>query len=141
MDPVSLALAAANALIAAMATDAWEESRNAVVALWRKVHPNRAVAISDELADVRDEAVAIRGNYDVDAEEDLISDWRRRFQRLLAADPGVAEELQRVVLEVLMPAIPATDQKRVNQLVMNARASGEARIYQAGRDMQVNGHD
>jgi hypothetical protein len=137
MDPATLAAAAASGLIAALTTNAWEQARSAIVGLWRRVHPNRAETIGEELVEARQEALAARQQGDADAEEGLVADWQRRLRRLLEADPEIATELQRVLDDVLTPALDAADQQRVGQIVMKAQASGHGRVFQAGRDMHV----
>ena len=139
MDPATLAAAAASGLVAALTTDAWEQARSAIVGLWRRVHPNRAETIEDELAEVRQEALAARQQGDADAEEGLIADWQRRLRRLLEADPEIAAELQRVLDDVFTPALDSADQQRIGQIVMKAQATGHGRVFQAGRDMHVTG--
>jgi hypothetical protein len=139
MDPATLAAAAASGLVAALTTDAWEQARSAIVGLWRRVHPNRAETIEDELAEVREEALAARQQGDADTEEGLIADWQRRLRRLLEADPEIAAELQRVLDDVFTPALDSADQQRIGQIVMKAQATGHGRVFQAGRDMHVTG--
>jgi hypothetical protein len=139
MDPATLAAAAATGLIAALTTDAWEQVRSAIVGLWRRVHPDRAQTIGDELVEVRQEALAARQQGDADTEKGLEADWQRRLRRLLDADPGAAAELQRVLDDVLTPALGPADQERVGQIVMEAHAGGHGRIFQAGRDMHITG--
>lgn len=137
MDPATLAAAAATGLIAALTTDAWEQARSAIVGLWRRVHPERTQTIGDELAEVRQEALAARRQGDSGTEQGLEADWQRRLRRLLDADPGVAEELQRVLDDVLTPALGPADQERVGHIAIEAHASGHGRIFQAGRDMHI----
>lgn len=43
MDPILVA--ADTALVGAMATDTWQQARAGAVALWRRLHPDRVVAI------------------------------------------------------------------------------------------------
>jgi hypothetical protein len=69
MDPATLAIVAANALVVAVATDAWEKVRGAVVSLWKRVHPDRAAAIDGELRELRNEALIARQQGDAIAEE------------------------------------------------------------------------
>jgi len=139
MDPATLAAAAASGLIAAMMTTAWDQARSAIVGLWRRVHPNRAETIGEELAEVRQEALVARQQGDAGTEEGLIADWQRRLRRLLEADSEIATELQRVLEDVLTPALNPADQERIGQIVMNAQASGHGRVFQAGRDIHVTG--
>jgi hypothetical protein len=139
MDPATLAAAAATALIAALTTDAWTQARSAIVGIWRRVHPNRAGTVEDELAETRQDALAARQRGDADAEVALADDWQRRLKRLLDADPKAAAELQDILQDVLTPPLGATDQQRVNTIIMKAQASGHGKVYQTGRDMHITG--
>lgn len=139
MDP--LILAAAAAIVSSMATNAWQQACTAITGLWRRVHPERVAAIDGELAEVRAEVLAAREVGDEHAEQDLAADWARKLQRLLASgesgDPGLTEELRRVLDEELSPLLPPTEQARISQITMTATASGHGRIYQAGRDLRI----
>jgi hypothetical protein len=117
MDPATLAAAAGNALIAAMATDAWQQAHSALVQLWRRVHPDRAETIEAELAETREEALAARHTGAAGVEEELAADWERRLGRLLRAEPNVAVELQRVLDDVLLPTLGPADQQRIHSIV------------------------
>jgi hypothetical protein len=138
MDPTVLAAAAATSLIGALTTDAWERASSAIAALWRR-QPHRAQAIEDELVEVRQEILAARQDGGTETEEGLVADWQRRLRRLLESDTAAAEELQRILNEVLNPVLSHVDQGRVEKIVMEARASGHGRVFQAGRDMRITG--
>ncbi|MFI9846759.1 hypothetical protein ACIHFD_57735 [Nonomuraea sp. NPDC051941] len=136
MDPI--VLAAGTALVTAMATDAWQEARDGAVALWRKVRPEQAEVVEAELVEVREQVLQARGEGDTDTEQALAGSWQVRLQQLLRADPSLAGELQRVLDEVLTPALKPADQERIGSLVMKAKASGHGRVYQAGRDQTIH---
>lgn len=102
MDPV--VLAAGTALVSAMATDAQQQARTAMVDLWRRTHPARATAVEEELDEVREEVLAARGADDTDAETGLAQDRQRKLQRPVNDDPGPARELQRVLGQRLAPS-------------------------------------
>lgn len=133
MDP--LVLAAATAVVGAMATDGWQQGRTAVVALWRRARPADAPAVEGELEAVREEVLAARESGDRAAEDGLVADWERRLRRLLAADPRIGAELRRLVDEELGPLLPEDERDRARTITQNATASGNGRIYQAGRDL------
>ncbi|MGV9383441.1 hypothetical protein ACWDRB_47040 [Nonomuraea sp. NPDC003707] len=136
MDPI--VLAAGTALVTAMATDAWQSAQAGAVALWRKVRPEQADLVEAELVEVREQVLQARGEGDADTEQALAGAWQVRLQQLLRADPSLAGELQRVLDEVLTPALEPADQERIGSLVMKATASGHGRVYQAGRDQTVH---
>jgi hypothetical protein len=122
VDPATLAIAVGNALIAAMATDAWQQARSTIVQLWGRVHPDRAETIEAELTETREEALAARQTGAAGVEEELAKDWERRLRRLLQADPNMAIELQRVLDDVLIPALRPADQQRIHSIVTKTQA-------------------
>lgn len=137
MDP--LVMAAGTAVVTAMATDGWENARRAVVALWRRIHPDQVPAVDAELREVRAEVLAARDAGDLDAERELAGDWQRRLRRLLAADPQAGEEeLRRVLNEELVPLLTPAERSRVHHVEMTATVSGHGRAYQAGRDQHIS---
>ena len=89
MDP--LVLAAASAVVTAMATDGWQQAREAVVKLWRRSRPGHVPAIETDLDETRAEVIAARTAGDRTAEEGLVADWERKLRRLLDADPALAD--------------------------------------------------
>ncbi|MBY8874203.1 hypothetical protein K7640_20450 [Micromonospora sp. PLK6-60] len=135
MDPI--VLAAGTALVSAMATDVWQQARGQLVALWRRARPEQAEVIEGELADVRDDVLAAREAGDAQTEPALARAWQLRLHRLLGDDPALAAELRRVLDETLTPALPADERARIDSVVLNAHATGHARIYQAGRDQHI----
>ncbi|WP_048581519.1 hypothetical protein [Streptomyces viridochromogenes] len=136
MDPSVLALAtvAANVLVSAMSTDAWQQVRAAMVALWQRALPEQADAIATELAEVRAQVLASRDSGDELVEAAVAAEWQRRIQRLLEAEPALVDEL-RQALDVLA----ALDERPQND--MRATASDHGRIYQAGRDLHISVHE
>jgi hypothetical protein len=127
MDP--LALAAASAVVSALATDSWQQARDAVVRFWRRARPDHASAVESDLDDTRSELVAARGASDNSTEEGLVADWQRRMRRLLAADPALGVELQRVLDEQIAPLLPAAEQERV-RIIQNITASAPGALAQ-----------
>ncbi|MFD8549729.1 hypothetical protein [Streptomyces sp. NPDC059649] len=89
-------------------------------------------AIEAELADVRTELMAARGEGDAQVEGELAADWQRRLRRLLRDNPSLVDELRRVLDEELNPLLPPAEQAGIGQVQQTAQASGQARIYQAG---------
>ena len=128
MDPelTGLAQSASLTLVTLMATDAWERTRDGVVALWRRAWPERADAVAAELDGNRQDLAA-----DLAAEDELAAEWQGRIRRLLAARPEVAVELRSLLDELAPDAAPAP------AVVQRAAASGDSRIYQAGRDLRI----
>ena len=135
MEP--LVAAAATAVVTAMATDGWQQARTAVVALWRRVHPERAPAIEADLEETRAEIISARRAGDAQAEQDLTGDWQRRLRRLLAADPRLADELRRILQDDLAAPPPTVTQSRDGGVTMTATVSGHGRVFQAARDQHI----
>jgi hypothetical protein len=127
MDPAALASVAGSALVGAMATDLWEQASSAIVAIWRKVRPDRAQVVEEDLAVLRQEVLAARQCGDRTAELELAADWRRQLGRLLNQHADIGEELQRVVDDVLRPALPEEERVRLFHQVNVAYDS--ARVF------------
>lgn len=102
-------LAAATALISAMSTDAWQKARSAIVALWQRVHPDRAAAPEAQLAETRADVLA----GDARTAEDLTAERRRKLLHLLDDDPLLETELRRVLDEQLIPLLPPAGRQHV----------------------------
>ncbi|MGW6016139.1 hypothetical protein [Streptomyces sp. NPDC055210] len=134
MDPVTIA--AGTALVGAMATDGWEQIREAVLALWRRARPERAEAVSAQLEELRNQVLDARRQGDPDTEEALIGAWQIHLQQLLRQDPALTAELRRVLNQRLTPALNRDGQARVQSIVQNATVSGGVSI-QAGRDVHT----
>jgi hypothetical protein len=118
---------AATTLVQLLTTDGWERAKSAIGSLWQRVHPDRVQTLDDELADSRAALLAARDTGDDQAARDLEGEWRGRLSRLVA---GLLQELRAALGE------PA--QQQVGHIEMRARASGHARVYQAGHDQNIN---
>ncbi|MFJ6462646.1 hypothetical protein ACIQM0_16660 [Streptomyces sp. NPDC091387] len=128
MDPelTTLAQSASLTLVTLMATDSWERTRDGIVALWRRARPERADAVAAELDSTREDLAVDPGS-----EAELAAEWQGRIRRLLVDRPEVMVEL-RSLLDELAPGPapgPAVSQR--------ATASGDSRVYQAGRDLRI----
>ncbi|WP_406065873.1 hypothetical protein OG462_40545 [Streptomyces sp. NBC_01077] len=137
MDPITVAGLAGTALVGAMATDAWQQTRDGVVALWRRVHPERAQDVSQELTQLRS-IVDERGNAEVEAAMTQL--WQLRLRDLLLADPALTAELTAQLARLTddIAARPESpDAHVVGSQHLEAHASGSGRIYQAARDMTI----
>jgi hypothetical protein len=134
MDPEIAALAgtAGTTVVTLMAGDAWQRTREGVVALWRRVHPERADSIYADLEATRTEVLAGRAAGDPQSEEELTAEWQGRMRRLLAGEPAIAEDLRRLLDEISPGCAESSSRIR-----MRATASGHGRVYQAGRDQHV----
>lgn len=138
MDPI--VMATGTALIGAMATDAWQQTRAAVVRWWRArsgAAGQESEQVGTELEGVRGQIVAARERGDEATEEALAGLWRLRFQQLLDADPQLSPVVQEL-LDELMAVLPAAEQNDVRQVIINARSHDNSRQYIAARDVHVN---
>ncbi|MES4908949.1 MULTISPECIES: hypothetical protein [unclassified Streptomyces] len=142
MEPqiADLARTAGSTVVALMATDAWQRTRERIVALWRRAQPDRADGIDGELETTHDDLLAARdaadGSEGEQTQRELSEEWAGRMRRFLAAHPEVIEELRRA-LDELSPALPGNDQAMNTTVHMRAEASGSGRVYQAGRDQHI----
>jgi hypothetical protein len=117
-----LVLTAASAVVTAMATDAWQQAKEAVVKLWRRSRPSHVPAIEADLDETHAEVIAARAAGDQAAEEGLVADWQRKLRRLLDVDPALGIELRRVLDEELTPLLPTGERARLAN-IQNITAS------------------
>lgn len=134
MEPELAALAgtAGTTLVTLLATDTWHSMREGLLLLWRRARPDRAQAIAGELDSSRDELLVAQASGDRETEEEIRAEWQGRVRRLLTAHPELAEDLSTLLAE-LAPGVRAQPFP-----TQQATASGEARIYQAGRDIRLD---
>ncbi|MFH8368911.1 hypothetical protein [Streptomyces sp. NPDC018031] len=138
MDPqlADLARSAGTTVVALMATQAWESARDGVLSLWRRFQPERADGVGDELEAGRADLLLAREAGDEESEAELAAEWQGRLRRLLVARPEVADELRRL-LDELTPRLPEDARPAVGEIHLRAEASGNGRVYQAGRDQHI----
>jgi hypothetical protein len=129
-----LARTAGTTMVALMATQTWESAREGVVALWRRFQPDRAEAVGGELEATREDLLVAQRSGDTETEAELTAEWQARVRRLLVARPEVADELRRILAE-LSPALP--EERPATAIRLRAEASGNGRVYQAGRDQHI----
>ena len=125
-----LAQSAGTTLVALMATDAWHRARDGITQLWRRTQPERAETVAAELEAGREDVLAAAAD-DQQTFEELRLQWQGAVRRLLVARPAAVAEL-RALLDQLDP-----DGSVARQITQHATASGQARVYQAGRDQHI----
>lgn len=130
---IELARVAGTAVVTLMATDAWERTRDGVVALWRRASPAGADGVEDALESARDDLLTARESGDELTEQELRDDWAGRLRRLLREQPALATELRRMLAEL----DPESENRVAQSVQMRAEASGSGRVYQAGRDQRI----
>ncbi len=137
MDPIVLAFG--TALVGAIATSTWQQVRQAVTGLWRRVHPRQeAGGIGTELDDLREQVLQARRDSDTGTERALEEAWQLRLQQLLRADPALADELRRVLDYVLTPALTPAEQARIGTIIMTGSSHDSSTFTQIGT--QTNYH-
>ena len=131
MDPIVLAFG--TALVGAIATDTWQQVREAVTGLWRRGHPRqKADDIGTELDELREQVLLARRDGDTGTESALEGAWQLRLQQLLRADPTLAAELRRVLDQVLTPALTPAEQARVGTIIMTGSSHDSSTFTQIG---------
>lgn len=136
LDLTVLASAAATTLVGVMAADSWDGFKSALVSLWRRIYPERADTVDADLAEARQAVLAARAVGDEQAGLDTAGEWHSRLLRLVATDPMAAGELGRLV-EEFQPVVARDEAARVSNVRMTAKASGQGRVFQAGRDQKI----
>ena len=126
-----LAQSAGTTLVALMATDAWHRARDGITQLWRRTQPERAETVAAELEAGREDVLAAAAADDQQTLDELRLQWQGAVRRLLVARPDAVAEL-RALLDQLDP-----DGSVARQITQHATASGQARVYQAGRDQHI----
>ena len=131
MDPVVAAFG--TALVAAVATDAWGQVRDALTALWHRVRPQRdADGIGAELDGLREQALQARRDGDAAIVQALEGTWQLKLLGLLRADPALAAELRRILDEVLTPALSPAEQAQIGTIIMTGSSHGSSTFTQIG---------
>ena len=134
-----IAEAFGTALIAAMATDTWQQARKAVAALWRRVRPlESADTVEGELESLRDRILAARQAGRADTEQALAGVWQSRCQALLLDDPALAAELWQVLGEILTPMLGLAERTRIGEIVMMGSSHASSTFNQvAGNQYNI----
>ncbi|EST21108.1 hypothetical protein [Streptomyces roseochromogenus] len=136
MDEIALATAASSALVGAMATDAWQQARDGLVALWRRVRPERAERIGNELETLHTQVLDARAE-DAPAEmlRGLEMTWRAQLGALLQRDPQAAAQLRRILDEQLLPALEPGEREAYKVVQTVHGGTGH---YVAGHTININ---
>nr|WP_228678957.1 hypothetical protein [Streptomyces gancidicus] len=114
-----------------MATDAWHHVRDGITQFWRRTQPERADTVAAELEAGREDVIAAADADDQETLDELRLQWQGTVRRLLVARPAAVQEL-RALLDQLDP-----DGSAARRITQHATASGQARVYQAGRDQHI----
>ncbi|MGW6027837.1 hypothetical protein [Streptomyces sp. NPDC055099] len=134
----AVVMAAGTALVAAMATDAWQQVRDSVVGVWRRIHPEGTDPVRGDLETLRSQIVQARQMQDAVTEQALEGMWRLQLQALLQRDPRAAGELRRLMEGQLVPVLDAGERERVYSVFQHTAVSGGT-SFVAGRDIGITG--
>lgn len=119
MEPELAALAAsgATALVGAMMSDVWTQTKSKVAALLGRGGQEESTILAGELEASRGELADAYDHGDQVTAADIEAMWRTRLRLLLRQDPTVAAALQQLILDVA----PAADD---NSTVHNTVSGG-----------------
>ncbi len=132
MDSIIEAFGAA--LIAAMATDSWQEAKAAVLALWHRMRPARRSAAEADLERLHEQVITARRSGQSGAVQALERVWQGRLQELLLDDPDVADRLREILDGVLAPMLTADERVQISQLIMTGSVHDSATFNQVAGD-------
>ncbi len=88
--------------------------------------------IGTELDELREQVLLARRDDDTSTEGALEGAWQVRLQQLLRADPAMADELRRVLEQVLTPALTPAEQTRVGNITMTGSSHDSSTFTQIG---------
>jgi hypothetical protein len=129
----ALVAAFGTALVAAVATDAWGQVREAITALWHRVRTQHdSDGFGTELDELREKAMQARRDGDAAIVTALEGTWQLKVLDLLRADPALATELRRVLDEILTPALAPAEQARVGTIIMTGSSHDSSTFTQIG---------
>ncbi|GAA2472015.1 hypothetical protein GCM10010406_04610 [Streptomyces thermolineatus] len=132
-----LAEAGAAAVVAAMATDLWQSTREAVLGLFRRGDPDRSASVEARLDT---NASMVRGTASPDdVRQALLGAWALELEALLRRAPSCRTSLARLVAEV-DGALRGGRGRPVLEQTNTARDSGTVFAVQHG-DLHAYGPD
>ncbi|MBB5921627.1 hypothetical protein FHR81_002667 [Actinoalloteichus hoggarensis] len=140
MNQVTVAAAAGDAIVDAVAADSWRQAVNEVTGWWRRFRPDDVATIEAELVEIREEILAAprSGPAGTTIMAELAVEWKRKLTRLIRDDPTAEAELRRLLDERLQPLAPAGRRQRIGQVTMTATSHDHSRVYQSAGDMTIN---
>ncbi|WP_379522570.1 hypothetical protein [Nonomuraea insulae] len=149
----ALAAAGGTALVEAMTTDAWTSAKQSFARLLGRGKPERQEVAERRLERARQELAGTTGAELERARTKQEAAWRLRLSDLLEDDPAAEAEL-RVLVATFGTSASASGERsfsiggdnsgiassgdNATNVQMRAEASGQGRVYQAGRDQTIN---
>ncbi|MEV2195363.1 hypothetical protein AB0I02_31010 [Streptomyces phaeochromogenes] len=136
MDPLLLTLAgeAGTAMVALLVGEGWQQARDGMVTVWRRFRPQSADDVEQELETSRRALLTAAENGDTEAAEGVARGWQQQVAGLLEEHPGAAGELRELLTRL---GSEAPRQAIDGGVRLEARASGNSRIYQSVGDQHI----
>jgi hypothetical protein len=129
VEPIVLAFG--SALVAAMATDTWQQARAAVVALWRRFRSAQESSVEWELDGLHKRILDARRTGQESTEAALTGIWQGRLQELVLDNPAMTSYLQHILDQTLIPMLEPAERARVGQIATTVGP------HSAGSDYRV----
>ncbi|MEU4338303.1 hypothetical protein AB0F59_27230 [Micromonospora lupini] len=135
MDAEFAALAAAGAqtIVTLVATEAWGHVKELVVRAFARNGDATALEVDSELQRSHNAILAAGSLGDLSIREKEQARWDARLRLLMLEDPETASMIGELVRSA---GVTTVSSSRI--ITMNAKASGQARIYQQGHGTQHN---
>ncbi|MFF2076974.1 hypothetical protein ACFVXG_19695 [Kitasatospora sp. NPDC058162] len=127
---------AGTTLVALMATDAFQRTKDGVLGMWRRVRPGESEAVGEQMDATRAALLHAQTDGNEDRAQELSNWWQERLSLLFDADPSTAETLRKALAHGASHPI-SQDAPRIGRIQLRARGQGHARIFQAGRDQHI----
>jgi hypothetical protein len=103
------------------------------------MHPGqKAGDIGTELDELREQVLLARRDGDTATERALEGAWQLRLQQLLRADPALADEMRRVLGQVLTPALTPAEHTRIGTIIMTGSSHDSSTFTQIGTQTNYN---
>ncbi|MGS2642901.1 hypothetical protein [Streptosporangium sp. LJ11] len=133
---LTLAMTGATTVVAAMATDLWDDTRDRVARLWRRGEEGADAGGAVETL-LRIDNASVSGSADADrTRQALVGAWQIRFEELLTERPEVAVEVA-----ALIAAVDKKMSEARRQWVQNVVATHGGHAYGAQHgDVHVHHH-
>ncbi|MEU1397095.1 hypothetical protein ABZ403_13680 [Micromonospora zamorensis] len=136
MDPefAALAAAGAQAIVALVATEAWEHTKELVARAFARHSDASAQGIGSELQRSQDRILAADSLGDLRVREKEQARWDARLRLLMLENPETVP-----IIDELVRSAGVTAASSSRTVEMHAKANDQARIYQQGHGIQHNG--
>lgn len=135
-----LTTAASAAMVKLLVTEAWQATRDGVVALWRKVRPDTADRVGLDLDENRAQLLEAADGGDTAAVEAALGDeWRGRLATLVTVEPSLVADLRQLLDSQLTPALEQVTSNSAGSVRLSATATEHSTVIQAGNSVSITG--